>query len=277
MYKIACVMLAAMLAAPVSAQTLERIKETGELKLGYRVDAAPLSFAEADGKPSGYSPLVCVSVAQHIANQFKLANLNVSFVPVDTTDRFDKVASGEIDLLCGASTITLERRKIVDFSVPTYVDGTAVMVAKGYEGGLASFAGKKVGVRSGTTTLDALTGSFADEGIDAEVISFDSHEAGLAAIEAAQITAYFADQSILVYMYINSKFQESLQLSDEILTIEKQGLALARGDADFRLAVDAALAQMYFDGTMEEIFKSALPGVTPGTAIRAMYLTSPTN
>ena len=200
-----------------------------------------------------------------------------SLVPVDTSDRFEKVASGEIDLLCGVSTITLERRELVDFSVPTYVDGTAVMVAKGYEGGLDSFAGKKVGVRAGTTTFDALTGSLADAGIEADIIAFDSHDAGLAAIESSQITAYFADQSILLFLYINSSLQDSLQLSDEILTIEKQGLALARGDADFRLVVDAALSEMYFDGTMEEIFKTTLPGVTQGVAIQAMYLTSPTN
>ncbi|MBV1895879.1 MAG: amino acid ABC transporter substrate-binding protein [Rhodobacteraceae bacterium] len=277
MYKIACVILASMLAAPVSAQTLERIKDTGELKLGYRTDAAPLSYADADGKTAGYSPLVCVTIAQHLANQLKLENLDVTFVPVDTTDRFDKVASGEIDMLCGATTITLERRQLVDFSVPTYVDGTALMVAKGYEGGLDSFGGKKIGARTGTTTLEALTGSFAEEGVDADIIAFDDHRAGLAAIEASEISAYFADQSILVHLYFNSEYQNTLSLSDEILTIEKHGLAMARGDSDFRLAVDAALSKMFFDGTMEEIFKATMPGFTPGAAIRAMYLTSPTN
>ncbi|MBL4768801.1 MAG: amino acid ABC transporter substrate-binding protein [Rhodobacteraceae bacterium] len=277
MFKIACVILAAVLAVPASAQTLERIKETGELKLGYRTDAAPLSFAEADGKPAGYSPQICVNVAQYIANRFMMEDLNVIFVPVDTSDRFDKVASGEIDLLCGASTITLERRELVDFSVPTYVDGTAVMVPKGYDGGLESFAGKKVGVRAGTTTFDALTGSLADAGIKADIIAFDSHDAGLAAIEASQITAYFADQSILLFLYVSSDLQDTLKLSEEILTIEKQGLALARGDSDFRLVVDAAISEMYFDGTMVEIFKTSLPGISPGVAIQAMYLTSPTN
>lgn len=277
MFKIACVILASVLAVPASAQTLERIRETGELKLGYRTDAAPLSYAEKDGKPAGYSPAVCVTVAQGITNYLKMENLNVVFVPVDTSDRFDKVASGEIDLLCGAATITLERRKLVDFSVPTYVDGTAVMVPKDADGGFEMFAGKKVGVRAGTTTFDALTGSLADAGIEADIIAFDSHDAGLAAIEAGQIVAYFADQSILLFLYINSDLQDTLKLSDQILTIEKQGLALARGDSDFRLLVDAELSKMYFNGTMEKIFKATLPGVTPGVAIKAMYLTSPTN
>ena len=278
MFKFACAILAAAtLAAPASSQTLERIKETGELKLGYRADAAPMSFAGEGGQPSGYTPQVCVSIAQGITNHLKMDDLQVIFVEVDTSDRFEKVVSGEIDLLCGAATITLDRRELVDFSVPTYVDGTALLVPIDSNGDLASFGGKKVGVRAGTTTFDALTSSLADVGIDADIVAFDDHDAGLKALETKQIAAYFADQSILLNLYIKSEFQSQLKLSEEILTIEKQGLAMARGDADFRLVVDAALSGMFFDGTMEQIFTNTLPGVTPGFAIRAMHLLSPTH
>ena len=41
---------------------------------------------------------------------------------------------------------------------------------------------------------------------------------------------------------------ESFVISDNTLTIEKHGLALARGDADFRLAVDRALSALYETG-----------------------------
>jgi polar amino acid transport system substrate-binding protein/glutamate/aspartate transport system substrate-binding protein len=50
---------------------------------------------------------------------------------------------------------------------------------------------------------------------------------------------------------------------------------MARGDADFRLVVDAALSEMFANGDIERIYRTALPGVEPGTAIRAMFLTSP--
>jgi len=104
----------ALLALPASAQTLERIKESGELKLGYRADAAPLSFTDEDGQPAGYSVLLCAGVAQAIANKLQMTDLLATFHAVDATDRFDKVASGEVDLLCGAATITLSRRELVD-------------------------------------------------------------------------------------------------------------------------------------------------------------------
>ena len=59
------------LAVPAGAQTLERIKETKQLNLGYRLDAAPMSYQLESGEPAGYTPLVCVRVAQEIVNHLK--------------------------------------------------------------------------------------------------------------------------------------------------------------------------------------------------------------
>lgn len=267
---------AAVLALPASAQTLERIKQTGELKLGYRTDAAPLSFTDENGQPAGYSPLLCTGVAQAIANQLEIEDLLATFHAVDATNRFDKVASGEIDLLCGAATITFERRQVVDFSVPTYVDGTSIMLPKDAPEQLTDLVGKKIGVRSGTTTMDALKNSLEDADVTADVVRFADHKAGLAALQNSEIDAYFADQSILLYLAYSQDDTRSLKVTSEILTIEKQGLALARGDSDFRLLVDRAISQMFTDGTMEELFQRALPGANPGVAIKAMHLLSPT-
>lgn len=268
--------LAACLALPATAQTLDRIKETGQLNLGYRTDASPLSFRKPDGNPAGYAPLICVQVGQAIANHLQMASLDAQFVPVGSEDRFDKVASGEIDLLCGAATITLTRRGIVDFSDPIYVDGTAILLPKGASGAFADLAGKKLGVRGSTTTEEALTTSLGQAGIEAEVITFDSHDNGLKAMETKEIDAYFADQSILASLSMTSPKAADFQMSSEILTIEKQGLALARGDADFRLLVDGALADLYASGKMREIFAQAMPGAQPGAALQSMYLIAPT-
>lgn len=267
---------AALLATPVLAQTLDKIKETGELRLGFRTDAAPLSYLDTDGIPAGYTPTVCASVAELIAAELELPELNATFYPVDSTNRFDKVANGEIDILCGAATITLSRLEKVNFSVPTYVDGTAIMLPKEADTELTALEGKKVGVLASTTTEETLKNSLEAAGITADVISFDDHAAGLAAMEAEEISAYFADQSILLELFFSSDASDTFVVSENILTIEKQGLALPRNDDDFRLAVDRALSTLYSNGTMERIFEETLPGATPGIAIRAMHIIAPT-
>lgn len=270
------VLAATFMSLPAGAQTLDRIKETRTLQLGFRTDAAPMSYADADGNPAGYTPTVCVALAQAIANILEMDELNANFVPVDTTDQFDLVANGEIDLLCGATSITLRRREKVDFSDPVFVDGISFMVPLDTIKTIQDFNGKKIGVRVGTTTEETVANSFKAAEIAAETVAFSDHNAGLAALEKGEIDGYFADQSILYSLHFSSDSKANLRIAPEILTVEKQGLALARNDAEFRLLIDTALSMLYANGGMEEIFNETLPGVNPGLAMQALHLVAPT-
>lgn len=263
-------------AGPVAAQTIEKIRETQTLTFGFRADASPLSLADEAGNPAGYSPLICKDLASEIATALEITDLKVEFVPVDTTDRFDKVASGEIDLLCGAATITLSRREIVDFSTPTFVDGASVILPRGSVGNLQELAGRKVGFRSETTTEQAVQNSFGQAGLEIQEFRFADHRSGMDALLAGEIDAYFADQSILLSFYINDGLRERFAILDDLLTLEKHGLALRRGDTDFRLLVDAGLSKLYATGRIQQAFATAMPGATPGAGLQAMYLIAPT-
>ncbi len=262
-------------ALPAAAGVLDRVKETGTLNFGFREDAAPLSYRGADGKPAGYSILICNAVAADLATQLALPELKVDWKPVTATDRFDAVADGTIDLLCGAASITLTRREKVDFSLPTYVDGAAVLLHRDADPNFDALAGKKIGVHAGTSTEDTLRNTLKEKGMQADVVTFDSHDAGLAALEDEKIDAYFGDQSILFGLFFSSDLSDQLAVSDNILTVEKQGLALPRGDSAFRLAVDRAISGLYSSGRMIEFFKTAFPGATPGVALKALFLLGP--
>lgn len=269
------VALALGLASPILAQTLDRIRESNEIKLGYRLDAAPISYADKDGNAAGYSPLLCVAIAQTLAKELELPDLKISFHPVTTGDQFEKVASGEIDLLCGATTITLDRRKVVDFSLPIYVDGAVVLLPRNGSPDLKTLAGKRVGARKDTTTAEAMKNSFANAGIDVEEVLFDSHDAGVEALKNGEIDAYFGDQTMLVYQVMSKNLGDDLRLTDRLLSVEKQGLALAHGDDDFRLAIDRIISASYRSGGMAKLFTETLPGIQPGPAIRALHLLGP--
>ncbi len=260
-------------------QTIERITDRNELRLGYRLDAPPISYQSTDGQPSGYTPQLCVQVAHGIVQALGAQSMEVEFVPVDTTNRFDKVASGEIDLLCGAASITLERRKQVDFSIPVYVDGASVLMPSqrpmSLSDDLRSTADKPVGVRRGTTTETQLRAFLEANNIDREVARFADHESAIVAIERDEIGAYVADQSILVGLWMSSAMRDGLMVSPNLLTMEKQGLAMARGDADFRLLVDGVLSELIRSGVMAELLEESIPGLEPGQALKAMMLMSP--
>ena len=269
---LATLALAGALAAPAAAQTIDRIKAEGEIRFGYREDAAPLSYLDDEGLPAGYAVQVCAELAGALGRALEMEEIEIKFVPVDTANRFSRVVNGEIDLLCGAATITMSRREFVDFSIPIFVDGAAVMLPTGAEANFAALAGQKVGVRGSTTTEEALQNTLTGTGTEAEVVRFDTHEEGFAAMEAGEIAAYFADQSILLYLNRDS---QDFMVMDRLLTVEQQGLAMLRGDAEFRFMVDGALSGMFMTGIMEQIFRENLPGIQPGQAMQWLSRLSP--
>lgn len=269
------VLLGAVAGTPVTAaaDTLERVLAQGEFRLGYRTDATPFSYRNALGEARGYSVRLCREIALAVRKRLGLAELPVVYVPVTAEGRFDAVVAGEVDILCGAATITLPRRRLVDFSLPTFIDGASVLFRADGPESFEALAGHDVGVRSGTTTEEALRNTLADSGIAATIVPVEDHADGLARLERGDITAYFADRVILTALLAGSERREGLRLSQNYFTYEPHGLALERGDDEFRLLVDTVLARLYRSGAIEDIFRESFgEGASPSELLLALYV-----
>ena len=260
-------------AVGAEAQTLERIRDTATFKIGYREDAAPFAFKDTLGEPAGFSVELCRLIAAETKAALGLDEIAIEYVPVGTEDRFQAVQDGRIDILCGATTVTLSRRELVDFSLFTFLDGAAVLLRADGPEDLSGLAGQKIGVRGATTTEEALRNTLDELQMDAEVVTVASHKEGLSKLESGEIAAYFGDQAILMFLAAGSAAPEKLKLSDRQLTFEPYALALARGDSDFRLLVDRTLARTYRSGTIDQLFTNAFgKNAKQSPALRAVYL-----
>jgi ABC-type amino acid transport substrate-binding protein len=114
-----CVVLLALAGAAAAQEirpTLDKIKETGVVQLGYRETSRPFSFRDSDGQPAGFSVDLCLQVAAALRESLKLPGLKVAWVPVTPADRIPKLVKGTIDLECGSTTITFGRMEQVAFS-----------------------------------------------------------------------------------------------------------------------------------------------------------------
>ena len=87
--------------------TLQKIKTTNTIRLGYREASRPFSFTGDDGKPAGYSVDVCSKVTESIAKELALPNLKITWTKVTVANRMDEVVTGTIDLECGSTTASL--------------------------------------------------------------------------------------------------------------------------------------------------------------------------
>jgi len=174
--------LLCVLAAPAAAQsvTLDKIRKTGVITMGYVEGSAPFSFTDAGKQPQGYSVDLCRAVASGIRAQLKLASLETRWVPVTIQDRLEAVKSGRVDIECSTTTWTLSRQADVDFSLVTFVDGGSILTRTESEAGrLTDFGGKRIAVITSTTTEKVLRETLARRSIKAEVVTVRTRDAGL--------------------------------------------------------------------------------------------------
>lgn len=271
---LAGLVLAAGAAAAAEAGTLDRIRGDGAIRLAVRDDAPPFSAKGSGSDPVGYSVDLCREVAAGIKRQLGLAKLDIHYVKVTAADRFAAIGEGRADLLCEATSETLSRRKLVDFSVPTFISGAGLMIRDDSPRTFAGLAGHKIGVLGGTTTETALRNSLQDHGMKAEVVLVKSHPDGIAALKDGAVSAYFADRTILEYL-LRGQPPGKLLVADEYLTIEPYALALPRGDDAFRLAVDWALSETYSSHRIDKIFAAAFgKGAKPSELMKALFVIS---
>ena len=268
---------ALVLANPVLADeisgTLKRIKDTGVIKLGHLTQSVPFSYVEVDGRPTGYSPDLCMRVATGIQEQLGLAKLDVQWVPVTLENRFEAVNSGTIDLECGITTNTLSRQKQVDFSVMTWVDGANFIVRE--ESPFKSFSdlnGKKIAVIPNTTTVGALKESLEKSYVKAELVMVHSHSVGLDALRKGTADAYASDQTVLIGLALGAPSMK-LRVGDRNLSYEPYGLMMRKNDQDFRQAVNTVLARLYRTGQILPIYDRWFGKLgKPSQFVVAMYL-----
>jgi ABC-type amino acid transport substrate-binding protein len=176
---------------PRRSSRLKKIQETKTISVAYRTDALPFSYEEGDKKAAGYTVDLCRSIIGVIERQIGVSPLQVKWVPVTTQNRFSAISSGQADMECGASTVTLGRMREVSFSTLTFLDGTGLLVRGSTQGTtLLDLSGKKIGVISGTTNERAVADALKAKVVTATIVPVKSRDDGLAQLEAGTIDAF---------------------------------------------------------------------------------------
>lgn len=267
-----------LFAAGVNAQsaggTLDKIARSGEFVIGYRADSSPLSYQNADGRPSGYAVDICRRVGASVNAHFPDKTIETRFVRITADERISAVVDGKVDIECGSTTITLSRQEKVDFSLPTFVTGGSVLtLAAARIQGLADLAGKKVGVARDTTTLGKLRNYLEESLIDAEIVILENRNEGMTKLDRGEIHALASDQIVLIGQILEATNPTRYSLAEEIFSFEPYGLVLRRNDAAFRLVVNRSIAKLYRSGAHADIYYKWIGriGIDVPPVLAAMY------
>ncbi len=279
---IAACALALLAAAPAAlgetgstlAATLDRIRQSGRIRLGYGVDARPFSYRDESGQPAGYSIALCQKVVEAVKSDLKLPGLAAEWVPVTVANRFVALQQGQIDVLCRAETVTLERRKQVSFSVPIFPGGIGALVRSDapvrlreiLEGRPQAFRPTWRGsvtqllqtqtfsVVAKTTAETWLAQRRTELSLNFKVSTVDSYESGVQDVISRRAAAFFGERAVLLDMAKRGPSAGDLTVVNRLFTYEPLALAFGRDDDGFRLLVDRTLSRLYDAAEFGELY-----------------------
>jgi glutamate/aspartate transport system substrate-binding protein len=227
--------------------TLKHIAETGELSIGYVPDAPPMSFLDAEGNPDGYTIALCKTVSSAIKEATGLEEMKINYIPLILPDeRMQAVQDGTVDIECGSTTVTLSRRERVDFSLMTYITGGAVLSLKSSPiSTIGDLNEKTIAVVRGTTTHESLKefAEFNEFKMTLRII--EAHGIGMELLNAGKVDGFATDRAMLVGQVLQSEDAGAYAITADVFSFEPYALMLKRGDTEFRLVVDRALASLY--------------------------------
>lgn len=224
-----------------SGGTLASVQAAGVVRCGTR-DALPgFAVLQADGTHEGFDNDFCRAIAAAVLGDADA----VEFIDLETADRFTALQSGEIDVLVRNTTWTASRDggEGATFLQPNFYDGQGMMVAS--DAGIASVAdmdGTVVCVASGTTTEGNVANEFARQGIEGEVLSFESTDLIQEAFIAGRCDGWSSDVSQL--SGLRSAFPggaDSLVILPDVFSKEPLAPAVRDGDTAWAQAVNWAI------------------------------------
>jgi len=248
------------------SQTLDRIQRAQVINLGFATDRAPFSSVSNAGNPRGYAIDMCLQVVEELKQ--RVPNLQVYFVPMYGATDLSLVEQDKVDLSCSAIPETLRVRERVSFSIPIYFTGIGALVRKDAPPALirvlsgkishtgptwratvnAGLANHNYAIHSGTVSEAWVRERVARLGVIVKLTVVDSYAAGLQAVRERKVDAFFADRAGLDSAVARESSEQELLVLERRFTVEPMALAMKRGDEDFRLFVDTALAKLYRSG-----------------------------
>ncbi|MDH1558560.1 ectoine/hydroxyectoine ABC transporter substrate-binding protein EhuB [Pseudomonas sp. MDMC216] len=234
---LACTLLTG-LAAGAQASTLDKVKDSSSVRIGY-ANETPFAYTALDGSVTGESP----EIVKKIFERMGVEKINPvltewgSLIPGLRASRFDLIAAGMY--------ITPERCKQVLFTDPHYQLPDTLLVKTGNPKGLHSYediakSGAKVAIMSGTVNL----GYARSSGItDDQILQVPDTTAQLQAVRAGRADAAVGTQ--LTMKGLADKGGDSVEaiaeFKDDPAHTGYGALAFRPEDKELRDAVNAEL------------------------------------
>jgi len=231
---------AVLFIAMMSLTLVEGSETKGVLKVGMELAYPPFEMSDKAGNPSGVSVDFAKALGASMGRKVVIENIAWDgLIP--------SLKTGKIDLIISSMTITDERKKSIDFSIPYAQSSLAILSNK--ESGITSIKdlnvkGKTVAVKKGSTGhLYA-----RDHLPNAQILVFDKESACVLEVVQGKADGFIYDQLTIYKNYARHKNTTVALLQSFQKDFEYWGVALKKG-SPLKAEVDTFIKKAKADGT----------------------------
>ncbi len=257
--RLALASLLFIVTGPVLAQTsdtLQKIKETGTITLGYRESSVPFSYLDASQKPVGISIDECAAIVDKVKQQLSLPKLEVKEVAVNSSNRIPLVANGTVDIECGGTANNATRQKEVAFSVATFVSQPMWLArADASIRKTADLKGKTVVVTQGSNAVGFARKANEDQKLNMTIIQAKDHSESMLTLETGRAVAWLEDDILVAGEKANARNPGAYALVPSGFDIIYYGLMFRKNDPGFKKLVDGVLTDLMKSGRFDALYK----------------------
>ncbi|MDS3909856.1 ABC transporter substrate-binding protein/permease [Staphylococcus hominis] len=233
----------------------EKIKESGELRVGLSADYAPFEFEKTVKGKSEYVG-IDIDLAKKIAkdNHLKLKIVNMQFDSL-----LGALKTGKIDVIISGMTSTPERKKEVDFSDSYTKTGNVMLIRKSDKNKfhtLKDFSNKKVAAQKGTEQEKIAQQEIENADISSlnrlpdAILAVKSNKVEGLVIEKPVAEAYVKQNNSL--MIANVNFNE--EKKDNVIAVPKNSpILLANVNKSIKEVNDQHLISKYMDKASKDM------------------------
>ena len=220
------------------------------LTVGMELAYPPFEMSDKDGVPQGVSVDFAKALGEYLGREVVIQNTAWSgLIP--------SLKTGRIDLIISSMTITKERQRSINFSIPYAQSSLAILANK--NSGVSNIddldkKGKKVAVKKGSTGHVYVSKNFKN----ADILVFDKENACVLEVVQGKVDGFLYDQLTIYKNYVQHKDTTVALLKSFQKDFEYWGVALNKKDVELKKKVDEFIKKAKADGTFDKLAKKHL-------------------
>ncbi len=224
--------------------TLEKVLQKKRIYVAVHPVNPPFEFGSGVGI-DGFDKDVMENIAKELG-------VEVVWIKKSFDECFKVLKDGDADCVINALTITPEREKEFDFSIPYYETGQMIAVRKERDDikDVKDLEGKKIGVQR-DSTAEAFLKKLNSSG-KITIVTYDSFDDALFELNRKLVDAVVGDAPTLLY---ESKELRNIKVVGKLLTHEKYGIAFRKGDVEIKNKINSILRKLKSSGVIEGLIK----------------------